>query len=317
MVTITRVLLLVVLVLSAHVSHAATIFSDNYEYPPGDVLGSGAQYDGLVAKGWDFVRPNCGGYCSMSIVPAPFGRTGTVLKYEYQSDQDLETVPAQDAHNANLIKVFSSVSELWGQVYIATDVDTIGCPTCTTSRWFCCGTKLHYIKPVGPAPSYITGYQTGEFIPTLVPLGGKPALGVQEMAVCPAGGTPVFKGGGGCNVMGQSNAQVTVYDKQWYCFVYHIKLNSSTTVSDGVIEMWINGTKIQDYQNQKMVDGYYTLANARIGQIEVYRQHSNHMIRYEDNFLLSTTALNTNCSGGTTPTTDTTPPLVPSGLQVS
>ena len=206
--------------------------------------------------------------------------------------------------------------ELWGQVYFATDVDTVACPTCTTSRWFCCNTKLHYIKPVGAGPSYVTGYQTGEFIPTPVPDGGAPSFETQEMAVCPSGGTPVFTGGNGCNNNYQNTATpVRVYDKQWYCVVYHIKLNSSYTVSDGVLEMWINGTKVQNYQNQKMVDGYYTLADSRIGQIEVYRQHSNHMIRYEDNFLLSTTALDTNCSG-ITPTGDTTPPLIPSGLAV-
>ena len=140
------------------------------------------------------------------------------------------------------------------------------------------------------------------------------------MAVCPNGpgpqpgeNVPGFKGGRGCNNVYQNVTPLVIRDKQWYCVEYHVKINSGYTTPDGVIEMWVNENKVLNLQNQLMVDGYYTLANARIGQIEVYRQHANHMYRYEDNLQWATTRIG--CSG-TPPATAPTAPNVPTGLQV-
>lgn len=267
------------------------LFSENYEIAAGDVSQGNVQYNNLIARGWDIVSPNCTGYCSMSIVPGPFGRTGNVLRYEYRSDQDNEPIPAQDAHNSNLIKVFNPpVSELWGRVDFATDVDTNANPLFMESLWFCCGTKLHYIKPVGAGPSYLLGsaYPAN-------PGGLMSIYATQEMAVCPQGGTPTYKNGNGCNNVVPNVTPIIIRDKKWYCVEYHIKLNSAYDKADGAIEVWVDNTKVLNMQNQLMVDGYYTLQNARIGQIEVYRQHANHMYRYEDNLKWSTTRIG--CGG--------------------
>lgn len=240
----------------------------------------------LLNNGWDYLGPNCDQYCTMSIVSAPFGRSGHVLRYEYRSDQDNEQPPQQDAHNANLIKTFTPVSELWGRVWFATDVDTAACPTCTTSQWFDSGTKLHYIKPVDTGPSFVTGYP---YTATGAPVS---LYASQSMAVCPSGSLA-----GGCNNNFQNlGSDITVQDKQWYCFEYHIKLNSANDAADGVIEFYITSpggtaTLVQQYLNQTFVDGKtpgVTLDSAKIGQIEVFRQHSNHMIRYEDNITWDT-----------------------------
>ena len=291
----------------------APIFSENFEMAPGNVSQGNTQFNTLLANGWNGVAANCTGYCSMSIVPGPFGRGGTVLQYEYRSDQDIEPIPAQDAHNANLIKVFNPpLSEIWARVDFATDVDTTASPTALTSQWFCCGTKLHYIKPAGSGPSYITG----SAYPGNSGGGLMSVYAAQEMAVCPQGGTPVYKGGNGCNNITPNVTPLVIRDKQWYCVEYHIKLNSSYTMADGVIEMWINGNKVLDLQKQLMVDGHYTLENAKIGQIEVYRQHANHMYRYEDNLQWSSSRVG--CSGVSPiePAPAPAKPRSPTGLQV-
>lgn len=262
----------------------AAIVDEDYEgLGTGDILPTNAIGASLVARGW-YVGGNCNGYCSATIVTSPFGRTGNVLRYEYRSDQDTEPVPAQDAHNFNLSRTFSPQDEIWARVYFATDVDNTA-STAASSLWFCCGTKLHYIKPVGAGPSYVTGFPYHAVSPPGAPVS---IYATQEMAVCPSGGTPVFKGGGGCNNVLQNAAAVDVHDKQWYCFEYHVKINSSPTVADGALEMWIDGTKVLDKQNQLMADGHYSVANSRIGSVEVYRQHSNHMLRYEDDFVIDT-----------------------------
>jgi|CXWL01.1.fsa_nt_gi hypothetical protein len=286
-------------------AQAAPIKSEDFELSQtGDVSGeSGGSLNGLGqeldARGW-YVRGNCVDYCSMTIAAAPFGRTGKVLRYEYRSDQDDEMVPAQDAHNSNLIWNFNpAVSELWARYYFATDVATAA-SSATTSRYFSSGTKLHYIKPVGNAPSYITGQAYAD------PHGAFNIYATQEMAICPTSGGPTFDGGTGCG-NNFSNGAVLIDDKRWYCVEYHVKINTAYTESDGALETWINGTPVQSLTGLKMVDGYYTLANARIGSIEIYRQHSNHMLRYEDDLVWSTTRVG--CG-------DLIAPAQPTSLQV-
>lgn len=300
-------------------AQAQTIFGEDFEVGAGDVsslndeCGGNAQCAALKARGWDFVRGNCNGYCSMSIVPGASlrfanPRGGTVLRYEYRSEQDIEPVPQQDAHNSNLIKLFNPpLTELWGRVYFATDVNNAENATATNSLWFCCGTKLHYIKPGAAAPSYLL---MGSY-PSL-PSGGDPHIGVQEMAVCPAGGTPIIKGGNGCNYAPQNAGHVTVVDKKWYCIEYHIKLNTAHDIADGELEVWIDNTQVVDYKNQLMADALpYTLHNARISQIEVYRQHANHMTRYEDDLVWSSTRV-----GCDNIVVDGVAPQAPANLQV-
>ena len=288
-------------------THAATLFSEDFEIPAGNVSPGNAQYNSLLSRGWGYIAANCTDYCAMSIVPAPFGRAGNVLRYKYQSDQDLEPVPAQDAHNSNLIRYFNPpISEVWARVYFATDVDNT-VSSATTSLWFCCGTKLHYIKPAGPAPSYIW---VAAFPSS--PSGGNPVIGAQEMAVCPSGGIPVFKGGNGCNNIFQNVGNVRVVDKRWYCAEYHLRINSSISAADGTLEEWIDGVRVLNYQNQLFVDGFYTVSNARIGSIEVYRQHANHMYRYEDDIEWATTRIG---CGAAAPG-DTPAPGTPGNLRV-
>ncbi|MBX7113880.1 MAG: hypothetical protein K1X64_06040 [Myxococcaceae bacterium] len=282
---------------SVLVAQAAPIKAEDFELThAGDVSGKSGIGDlndlgqELEARGW-YVSANCTDYCSMTIVDAPFGRSGKVLRYEYRSDQDNEPVPQQDAHNANLIWSFSPPrSELWARYYFATDVATAE-SNATLSQYFNSGTKLHYIKPVGAGPSYVTGQ------PYTTPHGAFSIYATQEMAVCPSGGTPTFKGGGGCS-NNLSNGAVLIDDKRWYCVEYHFKLNSDYAQSDGALEVWVDGTPVQSLMNLKMVDGHFTLADARIGSIEVYRQHSNHMLRYEDDLVWSDTRVG--CLSGDT-----------------
>ncbi len=305
--------------------HATVYFDVDYSNIP---LSSGIPYAdsnpancggnaaclALFNVGFEWVRGNCFEYCTMQIVntPAfPGTRGGRSLRYEYRSNQDNEICVdgncPQDAHGANLIKTFPSMSEFWVRSDFATDVDNAAGNTDTTSRWFCCGTKLHYWKPVGgvAGSSFITGGTTGEIIPTPVPPGAAVTIyAMQEMSICPAGGTPNYLGGGGCNNIFPNVQTVRVVDKQWYCFEYHIKLNSSASASDGVIEFFINGTMVTSYQNAKFYDNVNaTASQARFNQVEIFRQHANHMIRYEKNFTVASTRAEAGgCLGGPAPT---------------
>jgi hypothetical protein len=303
-------------------SWAATIFSETFEsLTVGNISSNNdncadSNCTALKTNGWDFVRGNCLEYCSATIVNAAglaftSPRTGKVLRYEYRSDQDTEGVPAQDAHNSNLIKLFTpTLAEIYGRVFFATNVDNTA-SSATSSQWFQSGTKLHYIKS-NNGPSTISGVA----YTAVTPPGALVAFyNTGEYAVCPSGGIPVNIGGSGCNNNFQNTNAVYVRDKQWYCFEYHIKLNSSATVSDGMVEYWIDGTLVQQFPNQKIWNNApYTFDGSKISQIEVYRQHSNHMYRYEDDLVWGSTRIG---CGGTSPQPDTVPPSPPTGLQVN
>lgn len=195
----------------------AVIFSENFDTVAlGDIntttpCGNNQPCLDLTAHGWNYVGANCTTYCSMTIVAAPFGRSGRVLRYRYDEDSDPLTVPAVDAHNASLNKYFSpTVYDLWGRFYLETDVNTNISTGATNSLWFAAGTKLHYIKPSGPSPSFVMGSAY-----PATPTGANASVyASQEMAVCPSGGIPVFKGGNGCNNNFQNTVAVVINDMQ-------------------------------------------------------------------------------------------------------
>lgn len=273
------------LLMGASPARATTLFAEDFEgIQAGDVSGSNQGYQDLVAHGW-YVSAGCNGYCSMAIVNAPTGRTGKVLRYEYREpNMEAIPVPAQDSHNSNLIYTFANgLTELYAREYVRFDVDKTGDPSATQSQFFLAGYKHHYIK-VNQGPTYIAGEHFD---------GDREAgFAQQELADCNA----VYKGGPGCPNLKPTMEHVPFNDGEWHCIEYHVKLNSSDTASDGMLEFWVDNKQTLGSYNRKMWDSHFGLEGSKIRSIEVYRQHSSVMYRYEDDLVWSTTRLG-DCGG--------------------
>ena len=98
-------------------------------------------------------------------------------------------------------------------------------------------------------------------------------------------------------------------NNQWYCVETHHKMNTPN-VADGAAEIWIDGVLTVQYTNLNLRDSAH--ASAAFTHIEIYRQGSDNMYRYEDDYVVATTRIG--CSGS--PSADITPPAPPIGLAI-
>jgi len=271
-------------------SHAGTIFSENFEVTNGDVRQGNAPYNDLVARGWG-VSPNCNGYCSMSIVPAPSGRTGSVLRFTYAETVLSPPAPSDDSHNAFLERNWPGVPEMYERYYVRFETVNPSLPSPMTGG---AGYKQHYINQ-GVLPNF----------GSMMTDGGYYRMGNQTTIthICPPGASGWPDGDVTCN-LNQNVGSVSIPHGVWACIETHIGQSS--------VDLWINGTQVVHYTSGVYYPSDYN-------RVVVYRQGSNNEYRYEDDYVVSTSRIG--CSGSSTTSTQTSPqlqaPSSPTNLQVN
>ena len=261
-------------------AHAATIFSEDYEV---------ANKSDLAARGWytGINQAERDGTQTISVENAPSGgpnpRGGKVLRLQYQG---IHQFPSSDAYNDKITIGFSAQPDLYARYYRRADP----IPPATQTGYGTSSAKQHYLKVNGTSPD---GYPNGF---TIFWFGSRSyELGAQNP-----------------NFNAYSNmASVSMADYRWYCVEYHWKMNTPN-VANGVMEIWIDGVQTLGYYTMNFRDTAH--ANTAFTNIEVYRQGSDNMYRYEDDFVLATTRVG--CSGSPPQPGDTTPPSPPTAFMV-
>jgi hypothetical protein len=257
-------------------------FSENYEVADKAALAGRGWYTGVNA-------PDKDGTQTIQVVNAPTGgpnpRTGKVLRLQYQG------IHLDDLNNDKIVVSFSPAPEIYVRYYKRTDP----IPPATQSSYgsgsgFGATAKQHYLKVDGTSPDgYPNGFANHWF--------GARRL---EFAVQNPNSNDYT-----------NMTPVNQVDGRWYCLEYHWKMNTPN-VANGVLEIWVDGVQSLGYYNKNFRDAAH--ANAAFTNIEIYRQGSDNMYRYEDDFVLATTRVG---CGVAPPSGDTTAPSTPTGLAVN
>lgn len=128
------------------------------------------------------------------------------------------------------------------------------------------------------------------------------------------------QGGAGTNERQQNiNGTQRVSLNTWYCLELHVKMNSTSSAHDGLMEGWIDGVQHWNYQNQLISQsptpnritgwGWFSYWNCDASENCSQSQYNHPEIyRYEDNLIVSTQRIG--CLGAGTP------PAAPTSLQV-
>lgn len=252
-------------------SYAGTLFSENYEV---------STVNDLKSRGWDVANgTDLDGTPTMSIVPAPSGRSGKVLRMQYQG------VHVDDNHNAKIGITFPGVPELYERYFVRFDAINPGQPSGFTNIT----AKQHYWN-VGVLPNTGLTFFWGD---------DRLGMGSQTniMHPCPNGTTDVT-----CNMTANAGTVRMTYGV-WHCVEAHAGQSS--------LDLWVDGIQTVHYEKP------YWIPAPVWNTIYVYRQGADNQYRYEDDFVLSTTRIG--CSGSpSTPsgTTNPPPPASPTGLTV-
>lgn len=115
-------------------------------------------------------------------------------------------------------------------------------------------------------------------------------------------------------------------DPQWHCFEVHVRMNSTSNSTDGLLEGWIDGalrlsannvnvSSQRTTQSELLVGGYWNCLDNGNGCTNDPANNHPAMSRYHDNIVIGTQRIG--CLGTQPPSGDTTPPASPSGLRVS
>lgn len=278
-----RWLLILFVMLSPSNAQAAVIFSENFEVTPGFIVSGQQTATDLAAKGWGF-----SGGTSDIVTAARPGSSGTrALRQDYIG------VHVNDNNNSKLFRSFSSQSEIWEKYWLRFVPIDLTQPFGFTQIT----SKQHYLKvDNGPNVSGLPNFVTDFFF-------NNPRLGTASQKpttqTCPNGSV-----GTTCNI-NANLANVPMNDQQWHCVETHHKFNTAG-VADGVVEIWIDGTKTLNITNGRWRETG-TTATTSFTNMEIYRQGGDNMYRFEDDYVLATTR--TEAGGCGAPTAgDTTPP---------
>ncbi|MDI3467560.1 MAG: hypothetical protein OJF50_006381 [Nitrospira sp.] len=252
-------------------SYADTVFSENYEV---------TSINDLKSRGWEVSNStDLNGTPVLSIVPAPSGRSGKVLRMQYQG------VHIDDNHNASISRNFPGVPELYERYFVRFDAIDPG----QSSGFSNITAKQHYWN-VGVAPNIVTNFFWND---NRMGMTNQTAV----MHTCPNGQSDTT-----CNLTA-NQATVKMTYGVWRCVEVHAGQSSA--------DMWIDGVQVLHYEKP------YWIAPSAWNFIHVYRQGADNQYRYEDDFVVSTTRIG--CSGSpsiTGGTTTTPPPASPTGLIV-
>ncbi len=248
---------------------AATIFSEDYEV---NVLSD------LQAKGWTCLPSSCTGTTTDIVTTtrtgAPAHRGSHMLRQTYAG------VHVDDCCNSWIMKTWTGVPEIWERYYVRYEAIDPSQP----SGFSPITAKQHYFN-VGTRPALISTYLFNgpEFA-----FGYNTPTGVQ--VICP--GTAVLDST--CNLR-QNLTKVSTTHDTWLCIESHL--------SQTVVETWVNGTPTMSQSGS-----WYT-SPALWNNVQIYRQGSDNLYRYEDDYVVATTRVGCSASTG-----ETNPPAAPSGL---
>jgi hypothetical protein len=222
-----------------------------------------------------------------------------MILLEYRGLHETGTVVAVwDSHNQALIRQVPNTPEYYERYYYRTEVNTLNndgtqiSPAPTQSVYSYITSKQHYLKTDGSSPDGYPNNVSNHF------------SGSRELGMSSQGAADCLNGGCGSTNDTPNLQHVPLLDNQWYCIETHIKMNTPN-VADGNEEIWIDGVQTMSYP-RTFRDGNH--ATAALTQVTVYRQASDYMNRYEDDYVLATTRVG--CSG----VIDITPPSKPQGF---
>lgn len=245
-------LILFFLLVLAVPSQASTIYSTGYEY---------ADMTALQADGWTLT-------CSSSPCTTDLATTTVSGASPHGGSKMLRQTYAGvhcpsgncsigDATNSKIDRTFST-AELYGRVFMRWECNGASCGFGAAA-----GTKLHYIN-VSVLPNFFIHMFTEQNIGA-----------VNQTTVthqCPPGATPQAFPDVTCNL--KPNISTATFPlNQWVCVEYHL--------SQSQVDIWTDGTLRASYTTGVI---YPTTYN----RVQIFRQDANDMVRYEDDFVLST-----------------------------
>lgn len=255
--------------------YAGILFSENYEV---------TSVNDLKTRGWEVSNnTDLDGTPVLSIVPAPSGRSGRVLRMQYQG------VYVDESRNAKIGISFPEAPELYERYFLRFDAINSG----QASGFNAITSKQHYWN-VGALPDIVTLFAWGNDVWTV-------ANQTNISHTCPNGSTDVT-----CSLNANVGTVHMTYGV-WHCVETHAGQSS--------VDMWVDGVQVVHYEKPNLVPA------PAWNYILVYRQAADNQYRYEDDFVVSTTRIG--CSGSSSTTTNTTsdttntpPPASPTGLMV-
>lgn len=258
----------------AHPTYAATIFSEDYEV---------ANLAGLEGKGWTCLQPGPTPSCS-----AP-GTTNIVSSTKnglpphggsHMLRQDYVGVHVNDCCNSWIMKTFTGVPEFYERYYVYFEA----IDPSQTAGFSAVTAKQHYYN-VASVPDMVSNFLFNS--PEIV-LGNQ---GTSHSCPPPPGGSGVVDST--CNLR-QNVTHVPMTFNTWHCVEFHL----GQTIAEG----WVDGGQTLAFSTNLQMPTLWD-------KIQIYRQGSDNLYRYEDDYVVSTTRVGCSASTG-----DTNPPAAPIGL---
>lgn len=276
-------LILFFLIMFVVPAQASTIYSTGYEY---------ADMTALQADGWTLTcssSPCTTDLVSSTRTGAPPHSGSKMLRQTYSP-----TDGTNDAFNSKIDRNWNGVPEIYIRYFVRYEKFD---PAQASS--FAGASKQHYINQ---------GSNT-DFIINYINFDDKIHLFNQDpttLHFCPSGATPTGRTDPSCNLL-QNAATVHIGYDQWYCI--------EAGLTQSAAKLWVNGTLVVNYAQPIPVG-----SSGQTGVIypttyfrdQIYRQSAVNQIRYEDDYVVSTTRIE--CGSVQT---DTTPPARPTGVGVN
>jgi hypothetical protein len=277
-----RLICLIILLLGALPVQAATIFSEDYEV---------TTLTDLKTKGWGV---DCLSIPCTSDIWSMAGHTGAMTKAIRMTYSVIDCPSSgpvcDDSKMSNISRAFPGQDEIYERYWVL--YKKINGPLQHVSN-LNVSAKQHYFKSNSSnALSTVFGFNFSGG------LRDSPGFTVQRnpAVTCPSGSMAWT-----CSYP-PNRSIITMPFDQWVCVETHQKMNT-VGMSNGVIEVWLNGTLTTQYTNV-----IYRNALISFNFIRVLRRGGENMYRYEDDFVLADTRVR--CSD------DTTPPTAPTNMIV-
>jgi hypothetical protein len=232
-----------------------------------------ADMTALQAAGWNLTCSSSP--CTTDLVSSPTHSGSKALRQTYAGNPYFPDGSLNESNNSKITWTFAGLPDLYERYYVRFDAINASQPSSfgQPTAQQNGGAKEHYYN-VSILPNFYTVFGTG---------GDQNYVRMTNQAQTITVNYP------------QNVAAVPLSRGVWHCVETHL---SQTT-----IELWVDGTRLINYSGI-IAPSYNT--------VQIYRQVSENLYRYEDDFVIATTRIG--CSGS--PSADSQPPLTPSGLVV-
>jgi polysaccharide lyase-like protein len=258
-----------------------------------------ATYADLEARGW-VRRYN---FSTTDIVSSPTHSGGGALRMTYAIGTVPDASGFHDEYNSGISRYFTGQDEIYERYYVRFDTIDPSQPSNFVNQYNAT-MKNHYFNDGMSASTSIDaitefwyhGSSTNQW---------SVAVNNPTYFLCPDGQLKI-----NCSYeVNAGTVQLGIGNNHWYCVETHFKANTPSA-SDGIIEVWVDGTQVTRYTNARFRDT--TNPTAQFVKTFLYRQGAYNIYRYTDDYVLATTRVG--CSGS--PSANTTPPPAPTGLSV-